>query len=212
MFKSCRWTRVSREACPKPPLWCQLHRSCSFWHCSFHREWKKWVEFSCPLGISLVVCYLVLLSYLRIFGIFNYKINALFLGSGYVILSLIFNSKNMKDYNFYFKVASMIKIQIILVLVHDGHLTTIKVVYFRICLFSPIYLTLKYCNGNKRNANSWLSLCSLISFVHLTAVILKNEIGWFDDTRNTTSMLSSRLETDATLLKTIVVDRSTILL
>ncbi|XP_073219421.1 ABC transporter B family member 2-like isoform X2 [Cicer arietinum] len=44
------------------------------------------------------------------------------------------------------------------------------------------------------------------------SAILKNEISWFDDTRNTSSMLSSRLETDATLLKTIVVDRSTILM
>ncbi|KAI4328050.1 hypothetical protein L6164_020444 [Bauhinia variegata] len=44
------------------------------------------------------------------------------------------------------------------------------------------------------------------------SAILKNEIGWFDDTNNTSSMLSSRLERDATLLRTIVVDRSTILL
>ncbi|XP_061365672.1 ABC transporter B family member 2-like isoform X2 [Gastrolobium bilobum] len=44
------------------------------------------------------------------------------------------------------------------------------------------------------------------------SAILKNEIGWFDDTNNTSSMLSSRLETDATLLRSIVVDRSTILL
>ncbi|XP_057425140.1 ABC transporter B family member 2-like [Lotus japonicus] len=44
------------------------------------------------------------------------------------------------------------------------------------------------------------------------SAILKNEIGWFDDTNNSSSMLSSRLEADATLLKTIVVDRSTILL
>lgn len=42
--------------------------------------------------------------------------------------------------------------------------------------------------------------------------ILKNEIGWFDETTNTSSMLSSRLESDATLMRTIVVDRSTILL
>ncbi|KAG7546155.1 ABC transporter-like [Arabidopsis suecica] len=42
--------------------------------------------------------------------------------------------------------------------------------------------------------------------------ILKNEIGWFDEVDNTSSMLASRLESDATLLKTIVVDRSTILL
>ncbi|XP_028754614.1 ABC transporter B family member 2 [Neltuma alba] len=46
----------------------------------------------------------------------------------------------------------------------------------------------------------------------LFSAILKNEIGWFDDADNTSSMLSSRLETDATLLRTIVVDRSTILL
>ncbi|RDX81090.1 ABC transporter B family member 2, partial [Mucuna pruriens] len=44
------------------------------------------------------------------------------------------------------------------------------------------------------------------------AAILKSEIGWFDDINNTSSMLSSRLETDATFLRTIVVDRSTILL
>ncbi|MQL96681.1 hypothetical protein Taro_029358 [Colocasia esculenta] len=42
--------------------------------------------------------------------------------------------------------------------------------------------------------------------------ILRNEIGWFDDMEHTSSMLASRLEIDATLLKTIVVDRSTILL
>ncbi|XP_052170494.1 ABC transporter B family member 2-like [Diospyros lotus] len=42
--------------------------------------------------------------------------------------------------------------------------------------------------------------------------ILRNEIGWFDDMNNTSSMLASRLECDATLLKTIVVDRATILL
>ncbi|KAI9125379.1 hypothetical protein K1719_003995 [Acacia pycnantha] len=44
------------------------------------------------------------------------------------------------------------------------------------------------------------------------SAILKNEIGWFDDTNNTSSMLSSRLDTDATLFRTIVVDRSTVLL
>ncbi|KAJ0263269.1 ABC transporter B family member 2 [Hirschfeldia incana] len=42
--------------------------------------------------------------------------------------------------------------------------------------------------------------------------ILKNEMGWFDEVDNMSSMLASRLESDATLLKTIVVDRSTILL
>ncbi|OIW10677.1 hypothetical protein TanjilG_16049 [Lupinus angustifolius] len=47
---------------------------------------------------------------------------------------------------------------------------------------------------------------------NMFSAILKNEIAWFDDTNNTSSMLSSRLETDATLLRTIVVDRSTILL
>ncbi|MCL7029848.1 hypothetical protein MKW94_000814, partial [Papaver nudicaule] len=44
------------------------------------------------------------------------------------------------------------------------------------------------------------------------SAILRNEIGWFDETSNNSSMLSSRLEADATLLKTIVVDRSTILI
>ncbi|GMY29719.1 ABC transporter B family member 2-like [Fagus crenata] len=47
---------------------------------------------------------------------------------------------------------------------------------------------------------------------NMFSAILKNEIGWFDDTNNTSSMLSSRLESDATLLRTIVVDRTTILL
>lgn len=42
--------------------------------------------------------------------------------------------------------------------------------------------------------------------------ILQNEIGWFDDARNNSALLASHLETDATLLRTIVVDRSTILL
>ncbi|KAF6170168.1 hypothetical protein GIB67_038701 [Kingdonia uniflora] len=46
----------------------------------------------------------------------------------------------------------------------------------------------------------------------LFAAILRNEIGWFDDASNNSSMLSSRLEADATLLRTIVVDRSTLLL
>ncbi|PIA50393.1 hypothetical protein AQUCO_01300853v1 [Aquilegia coerulea] len=44
------------------------------------------------------------------------------------------------------------------------------------------------------------------------AAILRNEIGWFDETNNSSSILSSRLEADATLLRTIVVDRATILL
>ncbi|KAG0454102.1 hypothetical protein HPP92_025406 [Vanilla planifolia] len=42
--------------------------------------------------------------------------------------------------------------------------------------------------------------------------MLQNEIGWFDDSRNNSAILTSRLETDATLLRTIVVDRSTILI
>ncbi|XP_047322616.1 ABC transporter B family member 2-like [Impatiens glandulifera] len=44
------------------------------------------------------------------------------------------------------------------------------------------------------------------------SAILKNEIGWFDGMENSSSMLASRLEADATLLRTVVVDRSTILL
>ncbi|KAL5551013.1 hypothetical protein UlMin_001189 [Ulmus minor] len=44
------------------------------------------------------------------------------------------------------------------------------------------------------------------------SAMLRNEIGWFDDASNNSSLLSSRLESDATLLRTIVVDRSTILL
>ncbi|KAK9274981.1 hypothetical protein L1049_022238 [Liquidambar formosana] len=42
--------------------------------------------------------------------------------------------------------------------------------------------------------------------------ILRNEIGWFDDANNTSAMLSSRLESDGALLRTIAVDRSAILL
>ncbi|KAL1548027.1 (ABC) transporter [Salvia divinorum] len=42
--------------------------------------------------------------------------------------------------------------------------------------------------------------------------MLRNEIGWFDDVNNTSAMLASRLESEATLLKTVVVDHSTILL
>ncbi|KAL5865632.1 hypothetical protein ACOSQ3_003146 [Xanthoceras sorbifolium] len=44
------------------------------------------------------------------------------------------------------------------------------------------------------------------------SAILRNEIGWFDDINNTSSMLASRLASDATLLRTVVVDRSTILI
>lgn len=42
--------------------------------------------------------------------------------------------------------------------------------------------------------------------------MLRNEIGWFDDVNNTSAMLASQLESDATLLKTVVVDHTTILL
>lgn len=52
----------------------------------------------------------------------------------------------------------------------------------------------------------------MLLFDHLMPAILRNEIGFFDEMNNNSSMLSSRLEADATLLKTIVVDRSTILL
>ncbi|KAA8522033.1 hypothetical protein F0562_012653 [Nyssa sinensis] len=44
------------------------------------------------------------------------------------------------------------------------------------------------------------------------SAILRNEIGWFDDTSNTSSMLASRLESDVTLLRSVVVDRASILL
>ncbi|KAF8109986.1 hypothetical protein N665_0088s0004 [Sinapis alba] len=44
------------------------------------------------------------------------------------------------------------------------------------------------------------------------SAILRNEIGWFDKMDNTSSMLASQLESNSTLLRTIVVDRSTILL
>ncbi|KAJ6806125.1 ABC transporter B family member 2-like isoform X1 [Iris pallida] len=42
--------------------------------------------------------------------------------------------------------------------------------------------------------------------------ILRNEIGWFDETSNISSILLSRLETDASLLQLIIVDRSATLL
>lgn len=51
-----------------------------------------------------------------------------------------------------------------------------------------------------------------MAILSLFTAILKNEIGWFDETSNNSSTLSSRLEADATLLKTIVVDRTTILI
>lgn len=44
------------------------------------------------------------------------------------------------------------------------------------------------------------------------SAILRNEIGWFDEMNNSSSTLASRLESDATLLRSVVVDRSTILL
>ncbi|KAM3397185.1 ABC transporter B family member 2 isoform X1 [Capsicum galapagoense] len=44
------------------------------------------------------------------------------------------------------------------------------------------------------------------------SAMLRNEIGWFDEMNNSSSSLASRLESDATLLRTVVVDRSTILL
>ncbi|KAL5715157.1 ABC-type xenobiotic transporter [Ranunculus cassubicifolius] len=47
---------------------------------------------------------------------------------------------------------------------------------------------------------------------NMFTAILSNEIGWFDEMNSNSSMLASRLEADATLLKTIVADRSTILL
>lgn len=42
--------------------------------------------------------------------------------------------------------------------------------------------------------------------------MLRNEIGWFDNVNNNSAMLASRLESDATLLRTVVVDHATILL
>ncbi|PIA58603.1 hypothetical protein AQUCO_00500501v1 [Aquilegia coerulea] len=40
------------------------------------------------------------------------------------------------------------------------------------------------------------------------SAILKNEIGWFDESGNNSSILSSRLEADATLVKSFVVERT----
>ncbi|MBA0563722.1 hypothetical protein Golob_008689, partial [Gossypium lobatum] len=44
------------------------------------------------------------------------------------------------------------------------------------------------------------------------SAILRNEIGWFDDPNNASSMLASHLESDATFLKGVVVDRTSILI
>ncbi|CAH9086143.1 unnamed protein product [Cuscuta epithymum] len=44
------------------------------------------------------------------------------------------------------------------------------------------------------------------------SAMLRNEIGWFDAMDNTSSMLASRLESDATLLRAVVVDRTSILI
>ncbi|KAH7668707.1 Xenobiotic-transporting ATPase protein [Dioscorea alata] len=42
--------------------------------------------------------------------------------------------------------------------------------------------------------------------------ILQNEIGWFDDTKHASAMLASQLETDASLLRSIIIDCSATLL
>lgn len=58
-----------------------------------------------------------------------------------------------------------------------------------------------------------LKVFSCLNYLlYFPAAILRNEIGWFDDTEHTSSMLASRLESDATLLRTVVVDRSSILI
>lgn len=71
-------------------------------------------------------------------------------------------------------------------------------------LYSPCTV-----QGQRYTSTSLLSKTFLLYFV---AAILRNEIGWFDDTEHTSSMLASRLESDSTLLRTVVVDRSTILI
>ncbi|KAE9459308.1 hypothetical protein C3L33_08798, partial [Rhododendron williamsianum] len=58
----------------------------------------------------------------------------------------------------------------------------------------------------------WDTTTREVKKISLLFSILKNEIGWFDDMNNTSSMLASRLEGDATLLRNIVVDRSTVLI
>lgn len=45
-----------------------------------------------------------------------------------------------------------------------------------------------------------------------SSAILQNEIGWFDDTKHASAMLASRLETDASLLRSIIIDCSATLL
>ncbi|KAE8713764.1 ABC transporter B family member 10 [Hibiscus syriacus] len=57
-------------------------------------------------------------------------------------------------------------------------------------------------------------LCFGIMGERLThcCAILKNEIGWFDDLNNPSSTLASRLETDTTFLRGVVVDRTSILI
>lgn len=44
------------------------------------------------------------------------------------------------------------------------------------------------------------------------AAILRNEVGWFDDNSNNSGLVSSRLASDATLVRGLVVDRGSILL
>ncbi|CAN4076257.1 unnamed protein product [Withania somnifera] len=46
----------------------------------------------------------------------------------------------------------------------------------------------------------------------MLSAMLRNEIGWFDEMNHSSSTLASRLESDATLLRNVVVDRSSILL
>ncbi|KAE8723614.1 ABC transporter B family member 2 [Hibiscus syriacus] len=63
---------------------------------------------------------------------------------------------------------------------------------------------------------SILFCCAAVLTVLVHAIehlsILKNEIGWFDDQNNSSSMLASRLESDVTFLKAVVVDRTSILI
>ena len=69
-----------------------------------------------------------------------------------------------------------------------------------------------FISDHKHILAKYVSFTNFPCCDHVGAAILKSEIGWFDDINNTSSMLSSRLETDATFLRTVVVDRSTILL
>ncbi|KAM7525446.1 hypothetical protein LguiA_015348 [Lonicera macranthoides] len=83
--------------------------------------------------------------------------------------------------------------------------------WYQVTLLEKIMMLLKDAIY-KENILGTPRVARVVSMWYATPAILRNEIGWFDDTNNSSSMLASRLESDATLLKNVVVDRSTILI